>query len=500
MRDLAARIGLDLGPDEGPPPVFVDLRATERVWNELLAPRLRPRFALDAVSPALAVSDTTSALAVGGPVVCADVRIPVAFVERAVKSTALLARKAARMDLPVPELTFSDERIELVEFDTGISGYVKTTRALLTLPAPPTVDRWRFVARIDNPGGILAENLLVRVPGTSDPIPERYRTANYRACDHCGKQRDRRETFLVTDGAEWHQVGRDCLGDFMHRDPGTVLVYLEALGRIIPQDEDVRSGMSDGFRTGRIPALYPMRDIIELTATIASLDGWVSRDTARRAYEEENRHLITTAFSVERLLSLNATASREDRLWAARYVASEKSAALRDATFAALDEISTRSSLVEWERSLLTLWGAGFTDRIHLPLAASAVVLGRRRLAEAEKVADQKAAAVAPNPPHFLGTIGERLRNLTVEVTYERESESDFGPRRYVLSRAVDGALIEWWMNTYPEVTKGDRLSLTGTVKNHRWLDRSGEQVTTLNRVAIADPPPPDASEASVPA
>ncbi len=479
LRDLAARVG-EIVPDEGQVPVLVGLRASERVWTELLAPRLRPRF------PLASAADEPPAAVPTGPIVCADVRIPVAFAARAAKSTEAMVRRAVRMGLPAPVLTCSDERIELIEFDTGISGHVMTTRALLTLPEAPTVGRWRFVARIDNPGGMFAENLLARVPGTSDPIPETYRHADSTACDHCGTRRARRDTFLVTDGAEWHQVGRDCLRDFLSFDPGAILLFLEALGRIIPEEKEIRAW---AHGPTLVPLLHPMREIIEAAARVATVDGWVSRDTARRAAEEEGRHLVPTSEAVDRLVWGSAGMTADERLADTRFVASPAADRLRDETFLALDALDSRAGLADWERSLVTLWGAGYVDRRHLPLAVSAVVLGRRRIAD-----DAAAPATPVAPSSFVGELGERLRGLVAEVVYERVTDSDFGLRRYVLSRRPDGVLLEWWMGTSPEIAKPATLRFDGTVKTHRWLDRSGEPVTTLNRVTIAEvlAPAPD--------
>lgn len=480
LRGLSARLG-DALPEDVIIPLFTVLRASERVWFELLVPRLRTNFSLAALESA---DEAASGEPAAGPVTVADVRIPVAFLERAERSVAQATVRAARIGLPLPELETGERRIELVEFDTGISGFVETVRAVLTLPGPVTAGAWRFVARIDNPGQTMTENLIIRVPGTDDTVPLHYRTADPRHCDHCRVARDRRETFLVTDGARWAQVGRDCLRDFLRFDPGAVLTYLEELGRIVPDEREIRTGLVGG-RTG-VPLLYAMRDTLDLAARIVAREGFVSVKRAEEASYQEGRKVASSAARVSDAIRIRERGSAQERAsFAEAYGATLEADTLREATFAALSELDERdgSSLSEWERNLATLWGAGYHAWRHLSVAVSALVLGHRRI---ERDAERAKAVDLP-PSRHVGELGERLRDVPLEIAYVRATTSDYGERQYVLARCPDGVLLEWWMGPEPAFERGDRTRIVGTVKTHRFLERSGDAVTTLNRVACGE-------------
>lgn len=92
-----------------------------------------------------------------------------------------------------------------------------------------------------------------------------------------------------------------------------------------------------------------------------------------------------------------------------------------------------------------------------------------------------------------VGEIGERVRNLvaTIEVvaSFEKPSFNGYGTdiHRLVTATLEDGRVIKMTgtANALWEVAKGDKVSLTGTVKAHAVYAKTGQMQTILQRPAI---------------
>jgi len=73
---------------------------------------------------------------------------------------------------------------------------------------------WEFIGVISPSAS--GKAVLNLVPGTEDTDGVRkLASSNPYYCDYCRKVRQRNETFIVTDGTAYRQVGRNCLKDFI---------------------------------------------------------------------------------------------------------------------------------------------------------------------------------------------------------------------------------------------------------------------------------------------
>ncbi|TAL63676.1 MAG: hypothetical protein EPN79_16105 [Burkholderiaceae bacterium] len=104
---------------------------------------------------------------------------------------------------------------------------------------------WRVIAKIEAmgaPKGAAADpgptsNLVFAV--SSDPaevaVAEAHRCEAI-GCEHCGKQRRRIASFILTDGASFKEVGQTCLEDFTGIDPARAL-FLANLHEFVSFEE-----------------------------------------------------------------------------------------------------------------------------------------------------------------------------------------------------------------------------------------------------------------------
>lgn len=118
---------------------------------------------------------------------------------------------------------------------------------------------WTFCGTIEHLDG---ENVLRAVPGQT--IPEHYRDAA-KACDHCGLDRQRIDTFVVvSDAGEYRQVGRSCTADYLGSvDPQRLASWLEAVYEAVASGGD-DDGYGDEGRGPRGRRTYRPDEIVAI--------------------------------------------------------------------------------------------------------------------------------------------------------------------------------------------------------------------------------------------
>ncbi len=88
----------------------------------------------------------------------------------------------------------------------------------------------------------------------------------------------------------------------------------------------------------------------------------------------------------------------------------------------------------------------------------------------------------------YIGEIGERLRDLSLTVTFETRIETDFGASKLVKFVDADGNEFGTFGsgNSVWILEKGDEVILTGTVKKHETYKEIKQ--TMLSRCKVAEP------------
>lgn len=138
----------------------------------------------------------------------------------------------------------------------------------------PVIEGWTFVAVIEHTE---AGNILRKAPWAEDvELDEDFRTASPK-CDHCGYERDRKDTYIVrSEDGEQLQVGSTCLKDFTgHRDPLAITRYFDQLLSLAHEtwgeaDPDAPKG----------EALVATEQYLAVVAQLIDEGGWVSKGKA----------------------------------------------------------------------------------------------------------------------------------------------------------------------------------------------------------------------------
>jgi hypothetical protein len=398
-------------------------------------------------------------------------RIPDRNLEPLQARIAVFAKKALKLGIMAPVLTVGERedvivpRVGYVGMDVDVVNEVRVFWHVTLTSAVIKVDGWTFVATIDHTAE--AGVIINRVPGFEGGLPTSFRDAK-PVCDHCGFNRRRASTFvLVNEAGAWKQVGRNCLQDFFAKDAQNEAKAAELGGFALAlcggsEDEDFfgcGGGRSDWFQ---------LSEVMQWTARVVRLEGWLSRGKAR----ELGREGSATADGVLVLMS-NSKAGEEARKNLGKVEQTDIDTATQAIAWAR--ELRNQTAeLSEYEQNVAVVCGGEAVREKWVGIAASAVVASNRAIIRARELAN------AAKSVHF-GTVGKR-EVFTLTVTGINTFEGNFGVR--VLYRLRDGAgnVATWWTNDAGIFADGATITVKATVKDH--ADYKGTKQTVLSRVA----------------
>ena len=301
--------------------------------------------------------------------------------EKFEREMARLARKATKLGMQPP--TF---RVLGCEHEKGQDNLYHRYLVVEVEGEAPRVAGWRFVATIQHGG---PRNVIRAVPGLEDTIPEEWWEAP-RKCDHCGTNRLRRDTYLLTnDRGEWKQVGRSCLQDFLGgTDPHAVAKYLHDLhGMASAAEEDWERAPAGGCY------YIKLDEYLEIVLQLIRTYGWVSRSRAEATRERSTADLALGRYYGEwraQQLKLESLTEQDKRL-----------------VQEALAWVRSLEPASSYERNLQAACLDDYTDMRNAGLVASPLVAYRRDLADRE-------------PPAQAPYIGDEGQRLDVEVKVQR--------------------------------------------------------------------------------
>lgn len=353
---------------------------------------------------------------------------------------------------------------------------------------PVRWDGWRFVAVLeavqvldgDNPevltgnlyparqhgSGYVWETAIRRLPDAVLPEGKYTKNTDASICDHCGKRRNRAQTFIVqhTDGRTM-QVGRSCLRDFTG---GTSAERMYDLLRDLFDTSEAWSFDPyqdyDGIGGGNTARIYDVYNFVLAAHITARKNGLVTRKQAK----EWNHSKVATADQVQKLFIDKPATELRSVI---------NSATDDDKAFvvAAMNWAFTLNDTSDFNISLRQAVRMGHANpKTSGILAYLPAAYNRHIGTEVERKA--KANTV---PSEFQGFVGEKInRNLT--VTFQRYFETQFGSSQLVVMEDDKGNKYKWWTSGR-EVKVGYRADIKATVKGHD-VDRA-DNVTVLTRV-----------------
>lgn len=318
----------------------------------------------------------------------------------------------------------------------------------------PRVAGYSFVARLEHLKG---GNVIVRLPAEPE-LPEYWRTSR-AICDHCGKVRTRKETFLLRgpDG-KTIQIGRNCLADFLSED-GASFVAMAELVRAIgdEQGDETWNGYVGQWEVSPVAFIACAVSAIEQSGFRKSNEEGSTKDDATFLCGKKP----TSDRARERWLKGQPTEAHVARAEAiVRWIAGDHAA----------------PSEYLWSlRLAVSEPGVGK----HAGLLASAPVA----LARAEERAIQYKLSVAAQRPAagFAAPVGELFEGQATLVRVAEVPGFRGSAKRICTFRTGEGFELVWFATGVAPARRGDVYQLKGKVKKHE--SYQGVSQTVLSRV-----------------
>ena len=346
---------------------------------------------------------------------------------------------------------------------TLLDGRLHRVYEVLFTVEAPKVNGYTFVAHLDHSNE--TGNIIRMVPNTIDNLPEHFRTCA-PACQHCNINRRRRDTFVLRCDADssFKQVGTTCLKDFFGHDPMKMARMAELLGYA---HEAARS--AEHFSEGGMTDLrwLSVSHFCELTASAIREFGWVS---GKAAYE--NPALTST-----KNIALN-------RYLLDGYIPTEEDKTLAANALAWAQALSDKEEKSDYEHNILVIAEAEVMEFRSMGLAASIVGMYVRHCAkEAERA--EKARAQANST--FVGTVGEKIKNIPVTIVGVSSTQGNYGTSFIYRMLTDDGNVMTWFASNSLGVVEGAKMTLvSGTVKAHQTYRDVSQTVLTRCKMVSA--------------
>lgn len=350
--------------------------------------------------------------------------------------------------------------------------YEIPAKLVTVIGTAPQVGNHQLLARIEYLGDGEQSKLFHTVPGTNIKVDERFRGLSAHVCEHCNRNRVRRDTFVVrnvVDG-EQKQIGRNCLADFIG---GVSPEQIAANAAYLRLFDSVGSDNDNSFR-GYFHNHVDTLEVLKLTSVYISLYGWVPksqadagfRPTASRVADHFCSQVHFTQEEKNEIRRVNELADDEIHLVRANEV------------IAWIKNDLAPIAKSDYELNLCTLVVNDLTETRHLGIVCSAVSAYQRAMNRGVEYAKKKLDGAKSE---FVGAVGDRLRDIVVSVQFVKTMSSIYGPTTLVKFVDEKGNIMSWFASGDKTYQAGQNMTITGTVKAHK--EYQGVKETQLSRV-----------------
>lgn len=322
----------------------------------------------------------------------------------------------------------------------------------------PKLAGWSFLGTIQH-----TENgNIIRVINET-AIPEEYR-ATKRVCGHCNKDRNRKDTYLVThEDGTFKQVGKSCLKDYTgHISPAHLAMLAEFIDQL-NKGED-----SDYEENSRFPMEVPSNTFLRMACEAVVREG---------AYVTRKQTEITHGTATSDLAWMSLFPPKGTKfIPLTNTPAGEK---LFNDVVNSLLELDSNNKKTDFEHNVLMAWKKGIIERREAGILGAAVLIHEKALL---KKIDLKKNADS----NWVGTVKERT-NFNVVVTKRLGFETSFGYMVMILMKDQAGNILVWKTGTgfNESVSVGDELTIKATVKKHD--EYQGVKQTILTRCTVLE-------------
>lgn len=420
----------------------------------------------------------------------ADSALP--LLERRLASIAKAAAKVgAAFAYQINPNRFKDVEIKLSD---GKKSFLRQYEVTVT-GTRPCYNGWNFRGTIEH---TVEGNVLRLVPGVAG-VPEAYRE-NRPCCDHCQVNRVRRDTYIVQhDNGDYRQVGSNCLKDFLgHKNPQEIARLASLWLSFAEAVEGTSNGGSNEL--GARPRFDLENFLTNVAAVIRVEDRYISRKLAR-----ENERLTATACIADDLSGIDhnwhigsqrhmndlrekysiTDADRELAKAARAFIIARYSKPVpadcldSDDDFKdfIMDLNSAREGVSEFEHNMFVV-AKGQSVELRTTGIAAYIVQHYRK--ENGLLPERK----AKKPSHHIGTVKNRLRDLTVHVDgIAHIPDTGFGSLDIVRMSTPEGNVVIWKTGSGHDLLEGYDYTIDATVTRHN--DYKGTPQTQVNRVTV---------------
>ena len=391
---------------------------------------------------------------------------------------AAFNRRATRLGLPLMAVVVEGVEIETRTQPVTELTYTVKYNVVKVIGSVPRINGWEVAARVEFTE---AGNLVHVAPGIEGVNPA-WRTVG-NVCQHCNSKRRRNDLVVIRhESGEEKIVGRNCLADYIRTTNAEGLiayaVSLSEFGLLVTSSENEFWGKGGG----RGEYAESLDNVLKFASVCIRKLGWVSGSAARNDF---TGCLQSTADAVRKLLFVPSNSQayeawenwvRSNDLHAAAFDAEEMD--LAKAWLATLDDATVRDS--EYLHNLRVIRDLGYVEYSKMGYAVSIIIAAKKARDEAINRAE---FAKKNADKGFVGTVGERMRNVPVTVKRVRSIDGNYGVKT-IITFENEGNELTWFASgdRCEEYREGSNHVVDATVKEHKDHERFGKS-TIVNRV-----------------
>ncbi|CAG9184373.1 ankyrin repeat domain-containing protein [Cupriavidus pampae] len=391
--------------------------------------------------------------------------IPVENLGRVRQTIARINKRAAKLGMQPIGLQVSEPKLQRItrvsiQANETVGQEIMANVSDVTVTGEkPVLSGYAFVAKLDFSAG--STPLVLGMEET----PAQYRECA-PDCDQCKTTRDRNTTFVLREIAtDRHlQVGSTCLTDFFNGDdPFAKTACLQVL---VEMHDDLTE--CEEYSRGADAELLPVKAILEAACAEVRIGGYMSKEKA------EFQQVISTADAVAEHFSRR----RPGAPLPPKIEPADRDKAARVKAWLVSDEMAVERQQSTYLHNLSVLGAGEDIPARRLGILVSAVAAYDYREFRRLEAADTRISA-------FVGEVDGKIERAVTILGRTLIPGDQYGDKMLYRMRDDDGNHLVWFCSGAEMGEVGERLHVTGTVKEHRVYNE--QRQTTLLRVTAAE-------------
>jgi hypothetical protein len=375
-----------------------------------------------------------------------------------------IQRRANKLELTAIEFSFSS-----AYYRDGADGLKDHVIDVSITGETVKIAGWSFCATLDHfsdPDQPSKWISIVKAVSGCD-VPERFRSIG-PICEHCSQSRKRTQTYVLKhDDGSRKAVGSSCLRDFLGgHDPHAAVLLCNDLIQAQQACEESMGG-------SRGHSAIDIDRFLAVTAAIVRIDGYVSSAKARESLTPVYR----TSDALQDYFFSPAQTDEEKKWKALREPTEIDIATAEKAKQWALSLHETAiATLNDYQYNIANIARIGVVELRLIGLAVSIVPSYQRAVG-----ADIERQKARESSVHF-GTVGERSV-YALTVTKILTTESQWGTTFICKFVDENGNFATWFASKRVDFAVGEKVTVKGTVKEHK--EYQGIKETVLTRCTV---------------